>query len=67
MAKKKMNIMQIILGILFTAAGLTYLALGADLVPDASMTVVGFMDDAVVMFVLWILFKRAQKKMGIKG
>lgn len=52
----------IVLGIVFAAAGLNYLFLGLDLVPDGFMTVIGYLDDAVVMVVLWILFKKAQKR-----
>lgn len=61
MAKGKMNPLQIVLGIVFTAAGLAYLFLGLDLIPDSYLMIVGFLDDAVVMLILWWLFARSKK------
>ncbi len=61
MAKGKMNPLQIVLGIVFAAAGMTYLFMGLDLIPDTYLLVVGFLDDAVVMLLLWWIFKKSKK------
>jgi len=63
MIKKNIKPLHIILGIIFSAAGLYYLFLGIDILPDNTMPVVGYLDDAAVMFALWVMFKRAQKKL----
>lgn len=60
----KIKPLHILLGALFAAAGLTYLFIGLDIFPDAAVPVLGFIDDAFVMFALWILFQRAKKKLN---
>jgi uncharacterized membrane protein YkvA (DUF1232 family) len=60
---KKIRPLPMLLGLIFTTAGLSYLFWGMDIVPDNVMPIVGYLDDAFVMIGLWILFKKAQKKL----
>ena len=62
MAKKDIKPLPIVLGIVFTAVGLSYLFWGLDLIPDGKMGVIGYLDDAAVMIALWVMFARAKKK-----
>jgi|WetSurMetagenome_2_1015567.scaffolds.fasta_scaffold577205_2 uncharacterized membrane protein YkvA (DUF1232 family) len=61
MRSGKTNFIQFAVGVIFLAAGLAYIALGADIVPDGFMGIVGYLDDGVVIIALWLLFKRARK------
>ena len=65
--KKKSKPVLFLLGLIFTTAGLGYLFLGLDLIPDNSMFFFGFLDDAAVMLALWVFYKRLKKKTSKKG
>ena len=56
-----------LLGLIFTTAGLGYLFLGLDIIPDTSVLFLGFLDDAAIMVALWVLYKRVKKKVIKKG
>jgi len=60
---KDIKPLPLVMGILFTAVGLAYLFWGLDLLPDATMGLVAYLDDATVMVGLWILFSRLKKKL----
>jgi uncharacterized membrane protein YkvA (DUF1232 family) len=61
--KERYNPLAIVMGAVFAAVGLAYLFWGLDLLPDSTMLIVGYLDDAVVMIALYALFWKFTRTM----
>lgn len=55
-----------IMAIFLIVLGLIYLFLSLDLIPDKVLPVIGYLDDAGVILLLYFLYRRAVKKFGLK-
>lgn len=59
---KEIKLLPIVMGIVFTAVGLTYLLSGFNIIPN-TIPIIGFLDDGFVIIGLWLIFARLKKAM----
>lgn len=63
---KVLRLGKFLLSILLMVLGLAYLFTSLDIIPDKIIPVIGYIDDAGVLILLYFLYRRAVKKWGLK-